>query len=251
MNRALLPFPRAGSARQVLLGIAMLALAAAAQAQELPAGCGGLKNHYGPFDYRVHRGSTLDIVDSHHFTPKVEMLIRGSTGSIGQDLSYTLRAYPNHHRALLSAERYAERMQTAQPRDMEFTIECYYQRALAWKPDDSIARLLYARYLFKAQRTDDAKAQLNYVSAQRGVAPFTIYNVGMVALEFKAYELAIAAARRASAEGFEGRGLIEQLAAQGQWSEAGNPPAAAASAASAASAPAPEASAPAAAASKP
>lgn len=247
MNRAHLPSPRAGTARQaagqarsaqgparVLLGALMLVLAATAQAQDLPANCGGLKNHYGPWDYRVNRGETLDIVERAHFTPKVEMLIRGNTGSIGQDLAYTLRTFPNHHRALLTAERFAERAQNPQPKDMEFTVECYYRRAIAWKPDDSIARLLFARFLFKEKREPEAKNQLAYVLRQKEANAFTIYNVGMVAFEFKDYELAASSALRAREMGFEGTVLIDQLKAQGKWTEA----AAAEPAASAASSPA-------------
>src|SRR4051812_47506028 len=62
-------------------------------------GCGSLANPYGPFDYRTSKDK-LDIVEGAHFTPDVETLRSGSTGSLGADIDYTLRTSPNHHRAL-------------------------------------------------------------------------------------------------------------------------------------------------------
>ena len=76
-------------------------------AQEVP-GCGVLQNAYGPFDYRdpVSKRDNLPIVESFHFTPDVESLRHGRSGSVLGDLRYTLRAFPNHHRALKSMARY-------------------------------------------------------------------------------------------------------------------------------------------------
>lgn len=63
--------------------------------------CQGKGQGYGPFDYtsptdRKHLG----IVEHYHFTSDVEHLRKGASGSIALDLDYTLRAFPNHHRAL-------------------------------------------------------------------------------------------------------------------------------------------------------
>lgn len=70
------PFSRA-PLMGLLLGVLLGAWGATAQAQGLPAQCGALRNHYGPYDYRVSRGETLDIVERAHFTPRVEALLRG------------------------------------------------------------------------------------------------------------------------------------------------------------------------------
>ena len=179
--------------------------------------CGSLRNHYGPWDYRVNRGETLDVVERAHFTPKIEMLIRGNTGSIGQDLSYTLRAFPNHHRALLTAERFAQRSSNPQPKDMQYTVDCYYRRAIAFRPDDTVARLLFARYLFSHNDATEARAHLQTAFNQKDATAFSIYNVGLVALEFKEYELAVVAAQRAKGMGMENMTLIERLQAAGKW----------------------------------
>ena len=72
-----------------------------ASAESLPPGCGQLGNAYGPFDYRTHK-KELEIVEGEHFTPEVERLERGNRSGVnpGGDIDYTLRASPNHHRAL-------------------------------------------------------------------------------------------------------------------------------------------------------
>lgn len=80
-------------------------LAGTSLAQEVDGGCGALQNAFGPFDDRTARGYNLDVVGSYHFTPPVEALIRGASGTIGGDLDYTLRAFPNHHRALNATNR--------------------------------------------------------------------------------------------------------------------------------------------------
>lgn len=111
--------------------------------------CGSLKNGFGPYDYRSDRGPSLELVESAHFTQQVEMLINAKTGYIGGDLDYTLRAYPNHHRALMSTMRYGEKTKSEKPPSMSYTVECYFDRAIRFRPDDPISRMIYAMYLAK------------------------------------------------------------------------------------------------------
>src|SRR4051794_26054278 len=82
------------------------AISTAAFAQQAPSQCGSLANAYGPFDYRSTDKTALNMVEGPHFPPKVEALISGNSGPIGAELGYTLRAFPNHHRALLAVMRY-------------------------------------------------------------------------------------------------------------------------------------------------
>lgn len=127
-----------------------LSVAGRAEAQEVP-GCGSLANSYGPFDYRdpIARSKHLRIVEAFHFTPDVAMLIHGSTGtSITKDLDYTLRAFPNHYLALQSVERYALNGGKMDVRP----AECYFKRAVAFRPDDAGARIIYGNYLFQCTK---------------------------------------------------------------------------------------------------
>lgn len=132
--------------------ILALSMVGRAGAQDVP-GCGTLTNSYGPFDYRdpVARSKHLHIVEAFHFTPDVAMLIHGSTGSIIKDLDHTLRAFPNHYIALESVKRYAlgGGKMTVRP------AECYFKRAIAFRPDDSGARIIYGNYLLQCTKLAD------------------------------------------------------------------------------------------------
>src|SRR5882672_10328606 len=99
------PGPERRELRALAAVIAVLATTWAApgsaRAGGLRSGCGALPNAYGPFDYRIEHDK-LAIVEAYHFTSQVELLIRGQSGALGADLDYTLRAAPNHHRALVA-----------------------------------------------------------------------------------------------------------------------------------------------------
>src|SRR5678816_4417104 len=97
------PFRQAWELRTAAFLLVGFLAVHAVSAQTGPSACGPLANAYGPFDYRTDRtGTTLSIVEDNHFTPAVEQLISGITSSVGGEIDYTLRAFPNHHRALLS-----------------------------------------------------------------------------------------------------------------------------------------------------
>src|SRR5690349_17127398 len=96
--------------------------------------CGSLQNAYGPYDYTNSSdvATRLPIVEINHFTPDVESLIKGITGPVPMELDYTLRAFPNHSRALWAMARY----QLDHPwrvTDHFHSIECYFARAMAFR----------------------------------------------------------------------------------------------------------------------
>lgn len=206
----------------------------AACAQSAAIACGPLSNAYGPYDYRSDRGEKLDIVERHHFTANVESLSRGESGTVAKELTYTLRAFPNHHRALLAAVRLGKRMKSPQPSGLEYSIGCFFDRATRFRPDDTIVRMLFASYLFENGQPADADAQLARADVLAGDNPFTHYNIGMIYLEHKNYDKALLQAKKAYALGFSRTELRDQLKAVGRWKEgdvsAGTAPAAAASA---------------------
>jgi tetratricopeptide (TPR) repeat protein len=209
-----------------------------ASAQQARNGCGELANAYGPYDYRTDRDK-LPIVEGAHFTPAVEALVRATTGYLGQDIDYTLRAFPNHHRALLSMMRLAERAKTPQAAKANYSVECYFDRALRFRPEDTTARMLFATYLNKNRRTPEAKQQVDLAVTQAGDNAFTHYNAGLMYLEMKDYDAALKQAHRAQSLGFIRPELRDGLKAAGKWVEPPADPASApASSAGAAVAPA-------------
>ena len=162
-----------------ILGIGVCT--ATAVAQEV-AGCGSLVNAFGPFDYRdpLARQQSLQVVETHHFTPDVESLKRGKTSSAAiDDLDYTLRAFPNHHRALNSVARYALQGGKFAKDTSIPSADCYFKRAIAFRPNDEIVRMIYANYLTKHDQQDAARTQYEEALS---LAPDSIevnYNAGL------------------------------------------------------------------------
>ncbi len=197
--------------------LSLLLVLVQAQAQEPVSACGSLQNGYGPFDYLTQK-EKLPIVEQYHFTPEVEMLVRGRTStSIGADLHYTLMAFPNHHRALQAMVRLGARLHTPQPVGAAFSVECYFDRALRFRVHDTTARLLFANYLFQNQRNKEALGQMEVASADAGDNPFTHYNMGLMYLEHQTFEQARAHAHKAYELGFTQPDLREQLERLGYW----------------------------------
>lgn len=183
-------------------------------AQEVP-GCGVLDNAYGPFDYRdpINKRDNLPIVERFHFTPDVESLRQGRSGSVIGDLRYTLRAFPNHHRALSAVARYGLAGGRIPDDDYIPSVDCYFERALAFRPDDAAVHVIYANYLFKRGERDDARKQ--YEEALR-LAPESIevnYAAGLYFADVGDLERARALAEIAYGNGYPLPGLRNKIAA--------------------------------------
>lgn len=192
-----------------------------AQSQVNPTVCGGLANgDNGPFDYRTERGPRLKIVEEHHFNAHVEALLSGQTGSLAHDIDYVLRAFPNHHRALVSVSRLTLRNkgQSGDPQ-VNRTAECYFERALRFRPDDTVARVLLAQFLQDSKRTNDAALQLDQAIELGKDNPFTQYNIGLVFADMGMMDRAMQQAHRAMSMGFQRSELRERIKAAGKWQE--------------------------------
>jgi tetratricopeptide (TPR) repeat protein len=180
--------------------------------------CGELMNAYGPFDYRTQRDK-LYIVEGAHFTQDVEGLRRGASGTIGSDIDYTLRASPNHHRALIAMANLGRKLNTEQPQGAKYTVACYFDRAIRFAKDDSVVRLVYGTYLARAGKRAEAVQQLELADSLDPNNANVHYNLGLLYLEMKDYPKARENARRAYALGFTLPGLKKKLEEAGQWEE--------------------------------
>ena len=194
----------------------VLSCNAPAFAQSNESNCGSLENPYGPLDYRTDRANQA-IVERAHFTPEVEALIRGKSNYLGGDLDYTLRAIPNHHRALMAVMRYGEKVKSPQPNDLPRSVECYFERAIRFRPDDNVVRMIYATFLAKNVRESEAAHQLALATASAGDNAFSHYNIGLVYFDLKDYDKALLQAHKALALGFNQTALRDQLQAVGKW----------------------------------
>ncbi|MDE2399356.1 MAG: hypothetical protein KGM91_28270, partial [Burkholderiales bacterium] len=173
--------------RGTMLRAALGLLAALALAPAFAeGGCGDLANAYGPFDYRTDRDK-LPIVNLHHFTPQVQALVQGQEGQVGGDLDYVLRAFPNHYPALLTVVKYGEKTNSAQPPDLPRPIECYFERAIRFQPEDAIVRVIYAKFLTDRHRKADAMAQLAIAMNLSKDNELTQQNVGLAYVDLKEF----------------------------------------------------------------
>lgn len=169
--------------------------------------------------YNAEDAKGLAVVENYHFGPQVEALQRGMSGMVGGDIAYTLEHFPNHPRALAAMARLGLRTKKHHVAGARHSVECYFQRAIAYQPADGAARALFGAYLLSLKRDAEAAEQLQEaVAAQPGNAA-AWYNLGLAHVRLKSWPSALAAAHKAYALGFPLPGLRQQLKAAGAWRE--------------------------------
>lgn len=208
--------------KSFFVGALLLATAGCAHAQPL-AGvgiCGELRGkvgQYGPYDYRKHP-EKAPIVEQFHFTPKVEALRAGENSRLlAGDISYTLRAFPNHPRALYAMVRYSQLHGDAlRVPGAQFPVECYFDRALRFTPDDAQVRALYADFLIRHKRSKEARQQLE-IAEKLELNPQIEYNLALAWVNLGENEKALVHAKSAYAGGVQFPALREKLVRAGVW----------------------------------
>jgi tetratricopeptide (TPR) repeat protein len=178
------------------------------------------ENNESPWDYRT-RKDRLELVESRHFTPQVETLMRGeSTNNIAADIAYTLRKFPNHHRALISLVRYAEQKNKLQFPGAKYSVECYLKRAAYFKEDDLQVRIIYASYLAQKNKKSEAISHLEFIESKDENSQIINYNLGLIYFEVKNYEKSLHYAHLVYSQGFPLPGLRNKLTRAGKWKDA-------------------------------
>ena len=176
---------------------------------------------YGPYDYTspVDKVEHLPIVEQFHFTSDVENLIHGNTGSVGGDLDYTIRAFPNHHRALDAASRLSIKLKSARPPGLQCSVEGYFERGIRFKPDDAVLRMIYGLHFHRWKRPDQAKQQLEQAARLAPEDRNIAYNLGLIYVDLKEWDKASEYAEKAYGAGFPLPGLKNKLVKAGKWKE--------------------------------
>lgn len=192
----------------------------AASAQKKPY-CGELKNAFGPFDYMdrfSHKGA-LDIVEDYHFTSDMENLVEeGKSGNwLGGSLDYTLRAWPNHHRALVSLTKLSIREKSTHIAGLKWPVECYFDRAIRMNEKDTQVRSIYSAFLSHRGRNKEALEQLEVAANLEPDNVTVLYNLGLLYFKQKNYEKASHYAEKAYALDYPLPGLRNKLIQAGKW----------------------------------
>lgn len=224
-------FLRTRAWRRLLLSICLLVIPCSAYAAEQGEykDCGPpkLTGQVGPYDYTdPNAKDMLHSVESFHFSPNVENF-DDPRGYILPELTYTLIAFPNHHRALNTLSRYEiaqiqlhqrEGRTYVPPRQsFEQSAYCFFFRAKRFAPRDPTLHMLYGMHLHRLSKLDEA---LKEYKAAEQIAPESAevhYNLGLLYLDRKDYKSAKQHAQKAYKLGFPLPGLRNRLASVGFW----------------------------------
>lgn len=203
-----------------------------AHAQAAFEECGSLMvNWSDPFDYNNPADQQrLQALESHHFTRDVEQLwghekCGGNRCGLAGDIDFTLRHYPNHYRALLSMVNYHLRGYDQTDRKMRYTPECYFDRALRFRPKDPTLHMIFGHYLAKTGKAEQALTKYRDALAMAPNSAEAHYNIALLYIDRGDYVRAREHAHKAYSIGYPLPGLRARLERAGQWSEpAANPP---------------------------
>lgn len=179
--------------------------------------CGELDayDQFGPFDYRTTTKENLDLVESEHFTQRIKNLERGN---LGDDISYLLVRFPNHYPALQTLVKLSLREKELKPLGAHYSVECFFDRAIRFRPGDGVVRMLYANYLLKVKgRAEEALEQYQEAVRIQPEHANINYNIGLLYLKIKNYEQSVVHAKKAYKLGFPLPGLRNKLKRAGKW----------------------------------
>ena len=182
--------------------------------------CGSLASvsgSYGPFDYRTATPKQIKIVEDNHFTEDVETLKKGITGPLGAELGYTLYAFPNHPRALVAMMNLQFKRRTSHPLGAKYSVPCYFDRAIRFRPDDAAVRTIFGVYLARLGKYNDAAKEFETAASLGDDSGNLHYNLGLAYFELGDYEKSIMHAKKAYDLGFNFPGLKEKLSKAGKW----------------------------------
>jgi tetratricopeptide (TPR) repeat protein len=128
-------------------------------------------------------------------------------------------AFPNHHRALAAIAKLGVRDKTIKPIGAKYSVHCYFERAIRFKPSDPVVRMVYGNYLQKLGQPDKALDQFIVAVNLQPEDPTINYNLGLLYVQKKDYEQARTHAKKAYDQGFPLPGLKNKLVEAGKWED--------------------------------
>lgn len=200
--------------------------------------CTGNSQSFGPYDYLLatsknntayYQKSRIWEIDRIHYEKGMNLwknkgLHASSINYIWNEFDYTLRAFPNHTKALhsiikLELERLATNKIKEQRkfRGLKTPPECYLQRAMHFRPKQQLLPLLYGLYLHKLKRYEQAETQYKKAISLNINNAETHYNLGLLSISLKKYDQAKTHAKKAYALGYPLLGLKKKLIKVNHW----------------------------------
>jgi tetratricopeptide (TPR) repeat protein len=179
--------------------------------------CGDLVNAIGPWDYQTASKEQRELIERFHFHQSTETLTGESVVGIAGDLSYTLHAFPNHPRALMAMAELALKEKRSTPKGSQYSVECWFDRAMRFRPQDGQVRLVYGIALLKTGQVQDAIERLKEAQQMLPNDGNVFYNLGLAYFEAKDYDKSAEYARKAYDAGFPLPGLRNMLQRVGKW----------------------------------
>ena len=186
--------------------------------------CTGKGQGFGPYDYtdpssrkrsaKAGGSIPIQVVEQHHFGSHIEKLA-GKPKRLAYDIDYTLRAFPNHHRALHAMARLFLKTADQQEPVWQTPPECYFQRAIAFRKRDAVVHMLFGIYLQKKGETARADKEYGLATKLSPTYAEAHYNYGLFLLGIGEYERAREQARLAYRYGYPLQGLKKKLAKAG------------------------------------
>lgn len=192
-----------------------------------PLECGKLSlgGQHGPFDYRTQTPDQKALVEDHHFHVEYRAFLRGAdvaqtaagTGPLAGGFDYTLRAFPNHHLALSAMDRLSLRQGKERPAGAKFTARCYFERAIAFVPEDPLVRALYAVYMARRGEADASDDQAKMALSNGSNDGNVVIQVAAAYMLLKRYDQARLHAKKAYELGYPLFGIRDRLIELGEW----------------------------------
>lgn len=184
----------------------------------------------GAYDYRTAPEREIHAVEGAHFKPEHQRnAMRGEwkarNGTTWGNLDYTLRALPNHPRALYMMgllEINLKRVNEAAWRRLTLTekyvpFTCYFERAARFTPDDAGVPNALGILLHRSGKPEEAVKSFQRAVELAPDAPEAHYNLGLSQFALGQYEQSAASARRAYELGYQKQDLKVKLKRKGHW----------------------------------